>query len=195
MTRLISGQRLLMLAALTLCCNLLTTNAGACDRAKSAQLARVGIIKTLPKTQVALGAAAKHQMGSTRMPRPNNGITGLWDVKDFFQGQLFAEAFDTWNADGTEYFIDNENPATDNVCNGTWVGGDSRTYKLKHVSWTFDDNGVVNGMAVFHDKVQLSEDGNSFNGTEDVYLYDLDGHLVVEFLGDVLQAQRIEVDF
>lgn len=108
---------------------------------------------------------------------------------------MFAEAFDTWNADGTEYFIDTENPASDNVCNGTWVSTDVHNYKLKHVSWTFDENGVVNGTAIFHDTVQLSDDGNSFAGKEDVFLYDLDGNLVDEFLGDVLDAKRIEVDF
>ena len=54
---------------------------------------------------------------------------------------------------------------------------------------------LVSGSAIFHDVVQLSADGNSFTGSENVYIYDLNGNLVAEYDGDVLQATRITVDF
>jgi hypothetical protein len=68
-------------------------------------------------------------------------------------------------------------------------------FRLNHVSRTFDETGAVNGTAVFHDIVQMRPDGDSFIGSKNVYLYDLNGALVAEYDGDVLQATRIAVDF
>ena len=69
------------------------------------------------------------------------------------------------------------------------------TYKLKHVAWWFDNSGNLLGWGVFHDVIQLGADGNSFTGTEHIYLYDTNGILLGEQDGDVLKATRIAVDF
>jgi hypothetical protein len=48
---------------------------------------------------------------------------------------------------------------------------------------------------IFHDLVQLGSDNNSFTGTEDVFVHDVNGNLLAEYDVDVLQATRITVDF
>jgi len=184
--------RLLVLLAAVACCNLLVQSAAACDKNKLARLAsgssltREGKIPSQILEQKATSAAP--------MGRPAS-MVGLWNVVDTNQGQVVDLFFDTWNADGNEFFIDGTNPAADNVCQGTWEQVGAHTYKLKHISWTFDDSGNLNGTAIFHDVVTVSRDGNSYTGTENVYIYDLNGNLIQEYLGDQLQATRIMVDF
>jgi hypothetical protein len=190
-------------------CGLLTASAAACDHGKTVQDARMGILNKL-SSQRAKGHSGQVTKGdqsesaSQDTPNPLSTITGLWDVKDYYQGQLIDEYFDTWNSDGNEFFIDATDPIEGNVCQGTWLQiappsaiqpARSRTYKLKHVAWGFDKQGDLQYLALFHDTITLSTDGKSFTGTEDVYIYDLDGHLVNEYLGDVLHARRITVDF
>lgn len=183
------GVRLLVLLAAVACGNLLVESAAACDKNKLAML-----INRTPHAQPARITAPPSKVpAGTGLSKP--GMVGLWSVTDFVDGQPFASYFDTWNADGNEFFIDNENPAEDNVCQGTWVQTSVNSYKLKHVSFTFDDSGNQNGTAIFHDVVTVSADGNSFTGTENVYIYDLGGNLVAQYIGDQLQATRVKVDF
>ena len=193
-----------VILAMAALCGSLSQNAAACDHGKILQSARAGVVKTMPRVQA--GALMRSLDGSQSQAGAASGITGLWDVTDTYQGQVVDEYFDTWVSDGNEFFIDATNPAADNVCQGTWLqfagSSDSSTrtderliYKLKHVSWTFDSSGNLNGSAVFHDVIELSTDAQTFTGVENVYLYDLDGTLIDEFLGDSLKGTRIHVDF
>ena len=203
-------HRLLVFFASAALCGLLTTGATACDHGKTVQDARSGIFKA--SIQKAEGHSVQGTKGDRGEPGPQNlpgivpNITGLWDVKDYYQGQLIDEYFDTWMGDGNEFFIDATDPVEENVCQGTWLQapptfGQSapsapyRTYKLKHVAWGFDDTGTLQYRAVFRDTITLSVDGKNFTGTEDVYIYDLEGNLTAQYLGDSLQATRITVDF
>ncbi len=111
----------------------------------------------------------------------NGGVVGLWQVTDTYQGQPVDLYCDSWHADGNELFIDATNPAADNVCQGIWTATNGTTYKLKHMSWYFDDMGNVQGYVVFHDVVQLGSDKNTFSGSENVYVYDLKGNLQAEY--------------
>jgi len=181
---------LLVLVAAAACVSTLAPSAAACDRDKLARLASGGSLAAN-----ATNSAGYSPSAGAGLQGPSNSIVGLWHVKDYAGDQLVDETFDTWHADGNELFIDATNPAFDNVCQGIWKQVSATTMKLKHISWIFDDNGNVSGTAVFHDWVTLSADGNSFNGTENVYVYDLDGNLIGEYDGDVLQATRITVDF
>ena len=182
--------RLMVLLAAVACCNLLVPSAAACDRNKLAKLMN-GISHNQPVKNTAPALPSKNLAG----PSKPAGMVGLWSVTDYVDGQPFAAYFDTWNSDGNEFFVDNGNPADDNVCQGTWIQTSVSTYKLKHVSFTFDESGNQNGTAVFHDVVTVSADGNSFTGNEDVYIYDLGGNLVAQYIGDQLQATRVKVDF
>jgi len=200
-------NQLLVFFAVAAVCSLSTMRATACDHGKTVQDARSGILKK--EFQKANGHSVQGAEADQAESRPQNSpgffanIVGLWDVKDYYQGQLIDEYFDTWNSDGNELFIDATDPIEDNVCQGIWApapfaGGQStpsRTYKLKHVAWGFDDTGTLQYRAVFHDIITLSADGKSFTGTEDVYVYDLEGNLTSQYLGDVLQATRITIDF
>jgi len=192
---LMKGLMLFVFASLGL--SLLTASAVACDHPKTAIQARQGILKTFTGTTSPLAA----QLANGGIPVAPGKITaaatmtGLWHVKDYYQGDLIDEYFDTWHSDGNELFIDATNPAADNVCQGIWVPAGSLTFKLKHMSWYFDDSGNVLGYVVFQDLVTLAGDGNSWHGSENVYVYDMDGNLQGEYLGDELHATRITVDF
>ena len=197
-----ASHHFVILAMAALCGSSLSQSAAACDHGKILQSAREGVVKTMPRLQA--GALMRSLDGSQSQAGAAPGITGLWDVTDTYQGQVVDEYFDTWISDGNEFFIDATNPAADNVCQGTWIPfspdssthkDGSLTYKLKHVSWTFDSSGNLNGSAVFHDTIELSSDAQSFTGVENVYLYDLDGNLIDEFLGDSLKGTRIHADF
>lgn len=184
--------RLLVPLAAVACCNLLVQSAAACDKNKLAKL-----INGTPMAKPAQSSApvvAPKILGGAGLSKPGS-MVGLWSVTDYIGGQPAFSYFDTWNSDGNEFFIDNTNPADDNVCQGVWVQTSINTYKLKHVSFTFDDSGNQNGTAVFHDVVTISADGNSFTGTEDVFIYDLGGNLIGQYVGDQLQATRLKVDF
>lgn len=184
--------RLLVLLAAVACCNLFVQSAAACDKNKLARLIN-GTPLTKPAQSGAATSAPKVAAGTGSSKTAS--MVGLWSVTDSVDGQPFYSYFDTWNSDGNEFFIDNTNPAEDNVCQGVWVQTSVNVYKLKHISFTFDDSGNQNGTAVFHDVVTVSADGNSFTGTENVYVYDLNGDLIGQYLGDQLQATRISVDF
>lgn len=182
--------RMLVLVAAVACFNLCVQSAAACDKNK---LERLASGSSMAK-QVKTGAITIGPKQASGPGRPAS-MVGLWNVVDTNQGEVVDVYFDTWNNDGNEFFIDGTNPAADNVCQGTWVQTSARSYKLKHVSWTFDESGNLSGTAVFHDAVTVSADGNSYTGTEDVFVYDLGGNLIGEYLGDSLQATRISVDF
>jgi len=185
-------NRMLVVVAVAASFSLVGQNAAACDRDKLARLASGASLAAPVKTSV---ADASKQLAGSEMEHQGQGMTGLWQVIDTYQGQVIFQYFDTWHADGNEMFIDDTNPAADNVCQGIWKQTSTHTFKLKHVSWTFDDTGAVNGTAIFHDVVKMSPDGKSFKGTENVYVYDLNGNLIAEYVGDVLEATRITVDF
>ena len=181
--------------------SLLVPNAAACGSDKLARLTQGTSMAALPLagTRPGLSIAGLSAAGSVT-PSPgttpvSHTVVGLWDVKDYAGGALFAEYYDTWHSDGNELYIDASNPALDNVCQGIWKQVSPNTYKLKHVAWWFDNSGNLLGWGVFHDVVELAKDGNSFTGTEHIFLYDTNGILLGEQDGDVLQATRITVDF
>ncbi len=190
-------NRMLVLVAAVACFNLFTQSAAACDHTKLLSLmkgareragATSGNSRPTMQGMPVPTASAELQAGTSR-------IVGLWQVSDYYQGQLVDQYFDTWHADGNELFIDGTNPAEDNVCQGIWTAATPNTYKLKHMAWYFDDGGNLLGYVVFHDVIQMGTDNNSFTGTEDIFVYDLNGNLIGEYDGDNLQATRISVDF
>ena len=179
------------LVAVAAFCLLFADRASACDKDKLQRLSSRTFVSGQAKTSAALAFA----LGNDSNEKSDSPITGLWNVTDYSQGQVVDMYFDSWHADGNELFIDASPLALDNVCQGIWKQVGPRSYKLKHVSWTFDTDGNTTGTAIFHDVIHLWRDGQSFTGTEDVFLYDLDNNLVNSFLGDDLKATRIKVDF
>ncbi len=119
-------------------------------------------------------------------------IVGLWQVNFTSGGQIVDQAYEVFHSDGTELMVDTSAPASDNVCVGVWAqtGG---TFKLNHVSWTFDNNGNLNGTATIKLNISLDPNSSTFTGTFAVDVYTLTGSLV-EHLTGTIDAKRILVD-
>lgn len=64
--------------------------------------------------------------------------------------------------------------------------------KLYHPSWTFDQNGNLNGTAVIQEMLTLSANGGSYQGTATIDEYDLSGNLLFHATATV-SATRITV--
>lgn len=123
-------------------------------------------------------------------------IVGYWQVTSIFQGSIVDGRFDNWFEDHNELFIDQSPPATDNVCNGTWVRSGEGEYKLRHMAWVFDStNTIVVGTIGIRDTVTLSTDEQTFSGTEIDTVYDLNGNVLGVFGPIELQGKRVKVDF
>jgi hypothetical protein len=120
-------------------------------------------------------------------------IVGLWQVNFSSGGQVVDQAYEVFHSDGTEMMVDTSAPASDNVCVGVWAQVNGLEYKLNHVSWTFDDQGNLNGTATIKLDVTLDANSNIFTGTFTVDVFDLYGS-VVEHLAGTVAAKRVTVD-
>ena len=120
-----------------------------------------------------------------------NGIVGLWNVTFTSGGQTVDVAFDAWHSDGTEVLNDYTNPIEGNVCLGVWTQTGSRTFKLKHPSWAFDNTGTLVGIVIIRETVTVSPDSNSYKGSYAYDIYDTTGAFVTELTG-TLAATRIK---
>lgn len=151
---------------------------GACAHACSPSPAkRAGLQDGIAANLVAAG-----RPGRVHLPPASKAndlgaptVVGMWHVVYTTDGQAVGEGFDTYSADGTETLVDNENPATDNVCTGVWVQTGPLTYKLTHPSWNFDTNGNLIGTVIIRDSVTLGKDGNSYTASETIDLFDNSG--------------------
>lgn len=122
-----------------------------------------------------------------------NTMVGLWKVVYVSGGQIVDQAFDAWHGDGTETLVDTPPPSTGNVCLGVWAQTNGLTFKLNHPSWTFDNNGNLNGTAVIKETVTLDANGMNFSGTFTVDVFDLGGKVLAHLAGTVT-GQRVTVD-
>jgi hypothetical protein len=129
----------------------------------------------------------------TNQPASSVSIVGLWNLTFLSGGQVVDAAFDAWHSDGTEILNDYTNPIEGNVCLGVWEQTGTRSYKLKHPSWSFDTGGNPLGTVIIRENVTVSLDGNSFGGTYTYDVYDVTGKFVVEYSG-VVKATRIKPD-
>ncbi len=141
---------------------------------------------TAPSSQL-----ATNNYNSNYGPVGANGIVGLWNVTFTSGGQTVDVAFDAWHSDGTEVLNDYTNPIEGNVCLGVWTQTGSRTFKLKHPSWAFDNTGTLVGIVIIRETVTVSPDSNSYKGTYAYDIYDTTGAFVTELTG-TLAATRIK---
>ena len=120
-------------------------------------------------------------------------IVGLWQTNFTSGGQVVDQAYEVFHSDGTEMMVDTSAPASDNVCVGVWAQVDGLEFKLNHVSWTFDDQGNLNGTATIALDVTLDANSNIFTGSFTVDVYDLKGAVLEHLIGTVA-AKRVTVD-
>jgi len=119
-------------------------------------------------------------------------IVGLWLTTFTSGGQIVDQGFDVWTSDGTEILNDTPPPATGNVCLGTYIQIGPNTFVLKHPSWTFDNNGNLNGTAIIRETVTVQAGAKMFKGTYTIDFLTLSGANVGHYTGTVA-ATRITV--
>lgn len=137
---------------------------------------------------------AKQLAASTTTADSNNSsIVGLWYMQFISGGVAIQEAFQNWNAGGTEVHNPNVDPRGSNMCLGTWVTTPGGTFKLVHRAWNYDTNGNFLGTIHVSETVYLTHNGNVQTGSFKLDFYDPDGNFVTEVAGSV-RARRIQVE-
>lgn len=120
----------------------------------------------------------------------NTSIVGLWHIRFLVGGQQIQEAYQIWNAGGTEVHNPNVDPRQGNVCLGAWKEAASQTFKLTHRVWFYDPNGNFQGTGHLSETLTLGDRGNSHGGSFTLDIYDPFGNLVAEVPGTVV-GERI----
>ena len=122
----------------------------------------------------------------------SSSIVGLWYVQFTIDGSVIQDAFQLWNAGGTEVHNPNVDPRGGNVCLGVWKLVGSK-YKLAHRVWNYDTTGDWLGTINMSETVALSPDGNSHKGSFTLDFYDPSGNFIMELDGTVT-GERISVE-
>ncbi len=104
----------------------------------------------------------------------NEPIVGLWlatwtdNSGGPSEGEVVLNVWDVWHADRTETQNDTTTVINGFVCQGVWRPLGKRTYFLSHPSFNYlapDGHLDQNNSTVIYEKVTVSKDGNSFQGT------------------------------
>jgi hypothetical protein len=149
---------------------------------------------------MAAAAASVHSQSSPMQPAApssnspvNPSIVGLWYTRFIVGGQTIQEAFQAWNAGGTEIHNPNVDPRTGSVCLGAWKKVAPQTYKLAHRVWMYDASGNFQGTIRLSEVLSLGSNGNAHSGSFTLDFYDPTGNFQFEVAGDVA-AERISVE-
>jgi hypothetical protein len=129
-----------------------------------------------------LMAAAAGHFGFGR----HDSIVGTWLVSYGPGGAAFIQ----WHSDGTEWENINHPVLSGNICMGSWKRIGGRKFYRNHFGWLFTDGGVT-GYFNETETDELSADGNSYSGTNELKMYDLSGNQTNDILG-TSSATRIE---
>ena len=120
-------------------------------------------------------------------------IVGLWHVQFAVGGQTIQEAYQLWNAGGTEIHNPNVDPRSGNVCLGVWKHASHGTYKLAHRVWNYDANGNFMGTIHLSETLTVGDGGNTQSGSFTLDFYDPSGNFQFEVAGNVT-GERISVE-
>ncbi len=120
-------------------------------------------------------------------------IVGLWYVRFIVGDQTIQEAYQIWNAGGTEVHNPNVDPRSGTVCLGAWKQTGRRTYKLAHRVWSYDTNGTFLGTIHLSETLTLSKHGDTHSGSFTLDIYDPSGTFQTEVAGSVT-GERISVE-
>jgi hypothetical protein len=123
-------------------------------------------------------------------------IIGLWHTTfsvDVDGSQVpIQEAFQLWNAGGTEVHNPNVDPRQGNVCLGVWAQVAPRAFKLTHRVWAWNTSGGFEGTLHLSETLTLGNGGYTFSGTFTLDVYDPSENLVAE-IGGTATGERISV--
>jgi hypothetical protein len=121
-------------------------------------------------------------------------MVGLWHIQFTAGGNLIQEAYQIWNAGGTEVHNPNVDPRGGNVCLGVWKpAAKPGTYKLAHRVWNYDTNGNFMGTINLSETLTLGPKGNGHTGSFTLDFYDPSGNFIMEVAGNVT-GERIAVE-
>jgi hypothetical protein len=142
------------------------------------------------------GQARAMQQGS-HSPAHNSGstsIVGLWYVQFTIAGNVIQDAYQLWNAGGTEVHNPNVDPRAGNVCLGVWKrAAGTNTYILAHRVWNYDTAGNWLGTINLRETLTVGGGGNSHSGSFTLDFYDTSGNFQMELTGSVT-GERISVE-
>ena len=150
---------------------------------------------------MAAGAAfvenQSHQMQQESQSSGDNAvhssIVGLWHVRFIVGDQTIQEAYQIWNAGGTEVHNPNVDPRAGNVCLGVWTKTSNGAIKLTHRVWNYDTNGNFLGTINLSETVTVGQGGNTHSGSFTLDFYDPSGNFITEVAG-IVTGDRISVD-
>jgi hypothetical protein len=120
-------------------------------------------------------------------------IIGLWHIQFTVGDQTIQEAFQLWNAGGTEVHNPNVDPRTGNVCLGVWRHAPHASFKLAHRVWSYDASGNFMGTINLSETLTLGNNGKTQSGSFTLDFFDPSGNFQFEITGDVT-GERISVD-
>ena len=120
-------------------------------------------------------------------------MVGFWHIQFTVGGQTIQEAYQLWNAGGTEVHNPNVDPRSGNVCLGVWKRGPHGTFKLAHRVWSYDANGNFMGTIHLSETITLGDGGQTHSGSFTLDFYDPSGTFQFEVPGSVT-AERISVE-
>lgn len=176
-------------------------------RSTTIALAAIGMLLAGAGTAAACGPTGQKQTGIVRnlpffAPQnrtnqhaidDNSSIVGLWHLTyTDSTGAFFLESFDMWHSDGTEYETANFPPAMGNNCLGVWKQTGRRTVQLNHIGWNFNADGSSAGYFTLTETNTVSRKGDTYSGTFDYKVYDVNGNLQQEVTGTI-DAKRVTV--
>jgi len=148
---------------------------------------------------MAAAAASINNQARAGQPEPqssggntsNASIVGLWHVQFMVGGTVIQEAYQIWNAGGTEAHNPNVDPRGGDVCLGAWKpGATPGTYKLAHRVWNYDINGNFMGTINLSEKLTVGPNGNGHTGSFTSDFYDPTGKFLTGVTGTV-KGERI----
>ncbi len=126
--------------------------------------------------------------GLTAKSDPGLGLIGSWEVSDDATGTpfLFTASF------GGTYLV-SEPFVNSSMDHGAWKHVSGRDYVGKDVAFLYGPDGYVNRLQKVDVTFTVSKDKNSFTGTLDIKIYDLEGN-VVDVYVTTITATRIQAE-
>jgi hypothetical protein len=153
----------------------LSAHAGCTDPRASAQQGAFQKMAPLILRQSTAGSRSEREDAA-------ENIVGTWHVIYTAGGSPFGEAFIQWHSDGTEWENINFPILGGNICMGSWKPVDGSRVTRNHIGWHYA-NGILAGYFTETETDVVSHDGNSYRGTNDSKIYDLEGNLIAEVPG------------
>jgi len=163
----------LLATAAALALSGLSAHAGCVDPRVAVQNAANRISPVFPAAAKAAAESDHHD---------NDSIVGTWIVNYTSGGNPAGDAFIQWHDDGTEWENIDFPVLGGNLCMGEWRQTGHRQVARDHIGWLYTD-GTISGYFTETETDTLSRNGNSYTGTNDMKIYDLDGNLQVELTG------------